>query len=183
MRKVMHQVGWALAPVGPVSNYSLTPCSHTWQKENSLPVIKATIIEIGAPGFIPEKCIASATLVAIIVHSVLWNHIGQLPSYHVAHQCWSCALTTSAQCIGIVHQLRSTALAASRLWHLISSSSLLWGLSLKHGPAWLTSLRTVQARAKTQPGQENVSLLSWWVPIKADRHWLLRNHVNVRCRP
>ena len=59
------------------------------------------------------------------------------------------------------------------------------GLSLKAGsarpgPARPTSLKTIPARPKIQPGQEDVKSRRWL--IKGDRRRLLRNYVGVRRR-
>jgi len=53
--------------------------------------------------------------------------------------------------------------------------------SLKPGPARRTSLKTVPAKPKIRPGQEDVK--SWRRLIKGDWRRLLRNYVGVRRRP
>ena len=52
--------------------------------------------------------------------------------------------------------------------------------SLKPGPARPTSLKTVLARPKIRPGQEDMKSRRWL--IKGDRRRLLRNYVVVRRR-
>ena len=49
------------------------------------------------------------------------------------------------------------------------------------GPARPTSLKTVPARPKIRPGQEDVKSRRWL--IKGNRRLLLRNYVGVRRRP
>ena len=53
--------------------------------------------------------------------------------------------------------------------------------SLKPVPARPTGLKTVPARPKIRPGQEDVK--SRRRLIKGDRRWLLRNYVVVHRRP
>ena len=62
--------------------------------------------------------------------------------------------------------------AAQQLGHFWSSRKL--------GPARPTSLKTIPARPKIRPGQEDVK--SWRRLIKGDRRRLLRNYVVVRRR-